>query len=93
MMVVMENRRNVHRYRYFYEDIFTIRRPQVTSGKPSGTSSVVPVRVQWNTLVADVPLWFFGGGQYDRNEVIPLLCRPLDWLGQTIIPEAERLLP
>jgi hypothetical protein len=88
-----DNRKNVHHYRYVYDSAHASDRVGgQLSGEPPGASSATPLQVQPDTPGTDASLWFFRGGQYDGQEVIPLLRRHLDWLGQTIIPEAERLL-
>ncbi|MEA2202938.1 MAG: hypothetical protein QOI89_3651 [Solirubrobacteraceae bacterium] len=88
-----ENRNTVHHHRYLYDSAPTSDRVGgEVSGKPSIASSAVPIRAQRNTMATDASFWLFRGGRYDGHEVTPLLRRHLDWLGQTIIPEAERLL-
>lgn len=88
-----DDRKNVHHYRYVYD---SARASDGVGGglrgEPSGASSSTPLQIQLGTPSTDASLWFFRGGQYDGHEVIPLLRRYLDWLGQTIIPKAEQLL-
>lgn len=89
-----DNRKNVHHYRYVYDSApASDSVGRKLSGKPPGASSATRRRVQPDTPGTDTSLWFFRGGQYGGQEVIPLLRRHLDWLGQTIISKAERLLP
>jgi hypothetical protein len=88
-----ENRTNVHHYRYVSDSACasdTVSVGGELSGQPAGLSAKGPV--QSSAPVAKSSLWFFSGGQYNGQEVIPLLRRHLDWLDQTVIPEAERLL-
>lgn len=88
-----DNRKNVHHYRYVYDSApATDSIGGESSSTPPGARSATPLRVQPETRNTDASLWFFRGGQYDGQEVIPLLRRHLDWLAETIIPEAERLL-
>jgi hypothetical protein len=88
-----DNRKNVHHYRYLYDSASASDSVgEGLSGKLPDASSATLLQVQPDTPSTDASLWFFRGGQYDGQEVIPLLRRHLDWLGQTIIPEAERLL-
>jgi hypothetical protein len=88
-----ENRKNVHHYRYIYD---SVPASESVGGESTDklpvASPVVHAQAQRNTLASDASLWFFRGGHYDGHEVVPLLRRHLDWLGQTVIPEAERRL-